>query len=91
MKVSFTKEQFRLVRDLLHKHYDQISTDWVPVDFEANEVAYSAVIAMRIPVAEKAWEEYCEKNPDSEWRAYSDKEEFFKDQYTIYPSDLVTV
>jgi hypothetical protein len=88
MKVSFTKEQFRLVRDLLHKHYDHITTDWEETDYKETRVAYGAVIAMRTPVAQKAWEEYCKKYPDPEWRAYPTREGFFEDQYTIYPEDL---
>jgi len=91
MKVSFTEEQFNLVRNLLSKHYDEIATQWVPVDREASYLAYKAMIAMRVPMAEKAWEEYCEMNPDLDWSFYSSKEEFFKDQFTIYPEDLVTV
>lgn len=88
MNVSFTQEQFNLVRDLLHKHYDKISTDWAPSNDDAVMSTYSAIIAMRIPIAEKAWKEYCQQHPDPDWRVYSTKEEFFKDQYTIYPEDL---
>ena len=88
MKVSFTKEQFSLVRDLLQMHYDQITTDWKEHDYDATKIAYGAVIAMRVPFAQKAWEEYCEQHPDAEWRMYPTREEFFKDQYTIYPEDL---
>lgn len=88
MKVSFTQEQFNLIRDLLSKHYNHITTDWKETDHDATKIAYGAIIAMRIPVAQRAWEEYCQMHPDSEWRAYSTREEFFKDQYTIYPEDL---
>lgn len=91
MNVNFTKEQFDLVKQLLSKHYNEIADSWVPEDPKERKIAYGAIIAMRIPVAEKAWEEYCKQFPHAEWRAYSDKEEFFKDQFTIYPHDLVTV
>jgi len=91
MNVNFTKEQFDLVKQLLNKHYNEIADSWVPVDPEPRKIAYGVIISMRIPTAEKAWEEYCERYPHAEWRAYSDKEEFFKDQFTIYPHDLVTV
>lgn len=91
MKVSFSKEQFQLVRDLLHEHYNHISTDYAPSDNKAISTAYKALIAMRVPVAQQSWEEYCEMHPDAEWRAYPTREEFFKDQFTIYPEDLVTV
>lgn len=88
MQVSFTEEQYELVNKLLSKHYNEIADSWVPVDPEPRKVAYGAIISMRIPKAEKAWEQYCSRNPDPNWRAYPDKVEFFKDQYTIYPSDL---
>ena len=88
MKVSFTEEQFKLVRHLLQEHYDEIASDWANND---TSIAYGAMVALRIPMAQKAWEEYCETYPDVEWRAYPTREEFFEDQFTIYPSDLVTV
>lgn len=88
MQVTFTDEQYQLVKGLIGEYYDRISQSWTPTDPVKNRIGYGAVIAMRIPMAEKAWEEYCEKYPDPDWRAYPSKEEFFKDQFTIYPSDM---
>lgn len=88
MKVSFTNEQFDLVRHLLNKHYEDINDAWAPINQEALKISYGAIIAMRIALAEKAWKEYRKNHPDPDWSFYSTKEEFFKDQFTIYPSDL---
>ena len=87
MKVSFTEDQFNLVRRLLQEHYNEITSDWANND---TRVAYSAMVALRVPMAQKAWKEYCEQYPDAEWRAYPTREEFFEDQFTLYSSDLVT-
>jgi hypothetical protein len=91
MQVNFTPEQYKLVNRLLSEHYDQITTAWEVRDDDKIRRAYGAVIAMRVPLAEEAWKEYSQSHNDPLWRYYETKEEFFKDQYTIYPEDLVTV
>jgi hypothetical protein len=92
MQVSFSTDQYKLVQSLLQKHYDQVTTDWNVSDYDQKATnAYRALIALRVPLAEEAWKEYTQNHPDPEWRFYDTKEEFFKDQYTIYPEDLVTV
>lgn len=90
MQVNFTLEQYKLVKRLLDQHYEHISTDWNVHDPNQISRTYGAIIAMRVPLAEAAWEEYIQRHQDPLWRSYESKEEFFKDQYTIYPGDLVT-
>lgn len=84
--VTLDTNQYELIVNLLSDHYSLISNEWR--SNESIQNAYKAIIAMRIPLAEKAWKEYCKSYPDPEWRAYPTKEDFFRDQFTIYPEDL---
>lgn len=92
--VKLTDNQFNLLQDLIWKHYDLITDGYwnqendVEKAKELQSNAYKTMIALRLSKANKAWKEYIHKYPDAEWRAYPTKEEFLKDQYTIYPEDL---
>lgn len=86
--VKFTEEQYELVSKLLSKHYDEVGSRYCNDGDDDMRNAYGAIISMRLPKAEAGWKEYVKTYPDADWRAYSTKEEYFQDVYTIYPSDL---
>lgn len=92
--VQLTSEQHQLITDLLHQHYNTVSDGYWNHELgpeytrKAQSTTYKSIIALRLSEANKAWKEYTKQYPDKEWRAYSSKQEFLKDQFTIYPSDL---
>jgi hypothetical protein len=83
--VHFTQDEYQLMSRLLFAHYDQLHLK--KIDKNQTELAYGAIISMRLAEAEKAWEEYQSIYP-AHFRMYETREEFLKDQYTIYPEDL---
>lgn len=86
--VKFTEDQFKLVSRIIFDHYHAMSDSYQNCSETDTNVAYGAIISMRLPEAEQSWKEYQQKYPDPDWRAYTDKEQFFKDLFCIYPSDM---
>jgi len=83
--VHLTREEYQLVSKLVFAHYDQLHLK--RSDESEKNLTYGAIISLRLAEAEQAWEEYQSIYPEG-FRMYETREEFLKDQYTIYPEDL---
>ena len=74
--VKFDEREFKYVNDLLQVEQGTMATYEIEANFNARK-------KMTRAFAEVKWEEYNEMYPDSQFREYKSKNEFFANEFFI--------
>lgn len=74
--VKFDEREFKYVSDLLQIEQGTMATYEIEANFNARK-------KMTRAFAEVKWEEYNEKYPDTQFREYKNKNDFFANEFFI--------